>query len=31
MQRSTRNNVLTFPTVRERAGDFSQSRNAAGQ
>jgi hypothetical protein len=30
-QRSTRNNVLTFPTALERAGDFSQSRNAAGQ
>ena len=26
MQKSTRNNVLTFPTARERAGDFSQSR-----
>ena len=25
MQKSTRNNVLTFPTLRERAGDFSQS------
>src|SRR6187431_1523291 len=25
MQKSTRNNVLTFPTARERAGDFSQS------
>jgi hypothetical protein len=25
MQKSTRNNVLTFPTMRERAGDFSQS------
>jgi hypothetical protein len=24
-QKSTRNNVLTFPTMRERAGDFSQS------
>ena len=24
-QKSTRNNVLTFPTLRERAGDFSQS------
>jgi hypothetical protein len=30
-QRSTRNNVLTFPTALERAGDFSQSFNAAGQ
>jgi hypothetical protein len=30
-QRSTRNNVLTFPTARERIGDFSQSFNAAGQ
>jgi hypothetical protein len=30
-QRSTRNNVLTFPTALERAGDFSQSRNASGQ
>ena len=26
MQQSTRNNVLTFPTALERAGDFSQSR-----
>ena len=25
LQKSTRNNVLTFPTLRERAGDFSQS------
>jgi hypothetical protein len=25
MQKSTRNNVLTFPTMRERMGDFSQS------
>ena len=25
MQKSTRNNVLTFPTLRERTGDFSQS------
>ena len=25
MQKSTRNNVLTFPTMRERTGDFSQS------
>jgi len=25
MQKSTRNNVLTFPTARERVGDFSQS------
>jgi len=25
MQKSTRNNVLTFPTDRERTGDFSQS------
>ena len=24
-QKSTRNNVLTFPTLRERTGDFSQS------
>ncbi|MGE3844664.1 MAG: carboxypeptidase regulatory-like domain-containing protein [Vicinamibacterales bacterium] len=31
VQRSTRNNVLTFPTTAERAGDFSQTRNAAGQ
>ena len=30
-QRSTRNNVLTFPTALERAGDFSQSRTSAGQ
>ena len=30
-QRSTRNNVLTLPTALERAGDFSQSRTAAGQ
>jgi hypothetical protein len=30
-QRSTRNNVLTFPTALERAGDFSQSFNTAGQ
>jgi hypothetical protein len=30
-QRSTRNNVLTFPTAAERNGDFSQSRNSAGQ
>ena len=30
-QRSTRNNVLTFPTALERAGNFSQTRNAAGQ
>lgn len=30
-QRSTRNNVLTFPTALERMGDFSQSRNAAGE
>src|SRR5258705_2834731 len=30
-QRSTRNNVLTLPTAAERLGDFSQSRNAAGQ
>jgi hypothetical protein len=30
-QRSTRNNVLTLPTAAERAGDFSQTRNAAGQ
>jgi hypothetical protein len=25
-QKSTRNNVLTLPTLRERSGDFSQSR-----
>ena len=25
LQKSTRNNVLTFPTMRERTGDFSQS------
>lgn len=31
LQRSTRNNVLTLPTALERMGDFSQSRNAAGQ
>ena len=31
VQKSTRNNVLTFPTALERAGDFSQSRNSAGQ
>jgi hypothetical protein len=30
-QRSTRNSVLTFPTAAERAGDFSQTRNSAGQ
>jgi hypothetical protein len=30
-QRSTRNNVVTVPTALERQGDFSQSRNAAGQ
>ena len=30
-QRSTRNNVLTLPTAAERAGDFSQTRNSAGQ
>ncbi len=30
-QRSTRNNVINFPTALERTGDFSQSRNAAGQ
>jgi hypothetical protein len=30
-QRSTRNNVLTFPTALERMGDFSQSFNAAGE
>ena len=30
-QRSTRNNVLTLPTAAERLGDFSQTRNAAGQ
>ena len=30
-QKSTRNNVLTFPTALERAGDFSQSFNSAGQ
>jgi hypothetical protein len=31
VQKSTRNNVLTLPTALERAGDFSQSRNSAGQ
>ena len=31
IQRSTRNNVLTLPTAAERAGDFSQTRNSAGQ
>jgi hypothetical protein len=31
VQRSTRNNVLTLPTALERAGDFSQSRDAAGR
>jgi hypothetical protein len=30
-QRSTRNNVLTLPTAAQRAGDFSQARNTAGQ
>lgn len=30
-QRSTRNNVLTFPTARERNGDFSQSFDASGR
>jgi len=30
-QRSTRNSVLTFPSAAERAGDFSQTRNSAGQ
>ncbi|MGC4080610.1 MAG: hypothetical protein QM736_00455 [Vicinamibacterales bacterium] len=30
-QLGTRNNVLTLPTALERAGDFSQTRNAAGQ
>jgi hypothetical protein len=30
-QRSTRNSVLTLPTAAERAGDFSQTRNTAGQ
>ena len=30
-QRSTRNNVLTLPTAAQRAGDFSQTRNSAGQ
>jgi hypothetical protein len=30
-QRSTRNNVLTLPTSLQRAGDFSQLRNASGQ
>ena len=30
-QRSTRNSVLTFPNAAERAGDFSQTRNSAGQ
>ncbi len=29
-QKSTRNSVLTFPTARERSGDFSQTVNAAG-
>ena len=31
VQRSTRNNVLTLPTAAERSGDFSQTRNSAGQ
>ena len=31
LQESTRNNVLTLPTPAERAGDFSQALNAAGQ
>lgn len=31
IQRSTRNNVLTLPTAAERNGDFSQTRNSAGQ
>ncbi|NOT25019.1 MAG: TonB-dependent receptor [Acidobacteria bacterium] len=30
-QRSTRNSVLTLPTAAERAGNFSQTRNTAGQ
>jgi hypothetical protein len=30
-QLGTRNNVLTLPTALERSGDFSQTRNAAGQ
>jgi hypothetical protein len=30
-QRSTRNNVITLPTSAQRAGDFSQLRNANGQ
>ena len=30
-QKGTRNSVLTFPTALERAGDFSQTRNASGQ
>ena len=30
-QLGTRNNVLTMPTALERSGDFSQTRNAAGQ
>ena len=30
-QLGTRNNVLTLPTALERTGDFSQTRNAAGQ
>ncbi len=30
-QLGTRNNVLTLPTARERIGDFSETRNAAGQ
>ena len=30
-QLGTRNNVLTLPSALERTGDFSQTRNAAGQ
>ena len=30
-QLGTRNSVLTMPTALERNGDFSQTRNAAGQ
>jgi hypothetical protein len=31
LQESTRNNVLTLPTAGQRAGDFSQFLNSAGQ
>lgn len=31
VQKSTRNNVQTFPTERERAGDFSQSFDSQGR